>query len=277
MAKKIPAIPHTSEIFWKRLAAMYASSNHTHQSLADTCGVDRKTIQRFMSGGTYEEAIKLIFDISLACGQPPKILFDPDHVMPADKLIGIRSIDEMLRNSYNDLSPTGLDGMSSYVSDRYRVVNDKYGTVEDEKIRERFSGVGKSHALTSPLWLDEEGTEIEIEPQRLGLTWKDEYALNLEASTNTDTTKQVVLKGASILQEMILVDYVIYEHHKDQPARDKQRALMDHLLLERPIGRYRANGRLRPKIVRRHWRQIDSEPSANGAFFTDWAGYAKTT
>ena len=273
MAKE-PKIPHTSEFFWKRLAQVFAASAHSHQSLADAIGVNRKTVQRLLSRETYDDAIRLIFDVAFACGQHPKNLFDPDVVLAADRLTGISSIDDMLRESYNDKSMTGLEGFSKCIAKKYRVINDGYGTVEDKTIREKFTPVTKAHTLQSDFWSDsdEDANDADEQPARLGLTFRAEYDLNKEAAEKSSTTKQVVLKSGSILQEMVIVEYVIYEHQADHPGLSQRRTLMDHLLLDRPISRFRDNARLKPKILRRHWRQL-TESYAGAGFFTDWSGY----
>ena len=277
MEKKASS-PHASEFFWKRLAQVFAASGHSHQSLADAIGVNRKTVQRLLSRETHEDAIQLIFDVALACGNPPKVLFDPDIVLASDRLTGIASIDDMLRTVYNDQSATGLDGLSRHVSKKYRVINDGYGTVEDEAIRQKFTPVDKAHTLQSDFWSDDDTGDDSEGPTRLGLTFRAEYSLNKEAAETSNTSKQVILKNGSILQEMVFVEYVIYEHQgfrREQalPGIAQQRMIIDHLLLDRPVSRFRANPRLKPKILRRHWRQLTDESAVGTAFFTDWAGY----
>ena len=87
---------HQSSLFWIRLQKLYANSSHSHQSLANAVGVDRKTIQRMLAGSTYRNVVALIYDIAQAYGSTAEVLFDANRDLPVISLTGIVSIDRML-------------------------------------------------------------------------------------------------------------------------------------------------------------------------------------
>jgi len=82
----------------------FSNSQHTLKSLYESTGVSERTRSRFISKKNYTDVIRLIYDVSYSCGVTPDILFNRSIYLPNQDLIGIRSIDRMLVEAYNNYS-----------------------------------------------------------------------------------------------------------------------------------------------------------------------------
>ena len=108
---------------------------------------------------------------------------------------------------------------------------------------------------------------------QLGLQLKDEMAINALAAEQTKTNKQFVLADAELIDELVWVQYTVDEYYETTRHSSSRRRLVDLLVLEHPIHKYRSNGRLKPRIRRRSWRLIKDPPGQQFPFATDWKGF----
>ena len=258
------------EFLRKRLAAMIAAAGYTQQALADTIGVQRYRIHRLLSGDNIVIDASLTCAIAQACGQPPHVLYDHNIDLTNDELTGVASIDRMLRDAYNDTSPTGLDSLKKYAATDYRVLNARYHTAPpdighllvDVEPAQHMGLVGVS-----------EGVNRKLPAMQRGLQKRDEKAINALAAEQTKTNKQFVLADAELIDEMVWVQYTVDEYYETTRHSSSRRRLVDLLVLEHPIHKYRSNGRLKPRIRRRSWRLIKEPPGQQFPFATDWIGF----
>lgn len=231
--------PHESNDFWVRLNQTYESSPYTLETLSETLGVSEKTLSRFLSKKTHNDVIRLIYDFSYACGITPDTLFNRKVQITDKDLIGIKSIDRMLCDVYSDSSSTGIVSFKKYISKEYKLKHNGWGT----KIK------SKQNRVTRLLKFDENN-----EPY---LTYQDEIKLNTEVATLNNHTKRLRLHTAFLVDQIIFVNYTIYETKMGEFANHTQPFQhIDHLTLERPINDYKENGRLIPKIKVRQWSEI---------------------
>ena len=231
--------PHESNEFFVRIQQVFSHSHHTVQSLSDAINVPKRTLQRFLNKETHNDTIRMVYDFAYACGVRPEVLFDRSLQIANLDLTGIKTIDKMLVDCYNDTSQTGVDGFSRYISNNYRLRHDRW----------RRKTNGKNNRITSLLSEDEDG--------RLGLTYENEKKLNQESGETNKLFKRLQLNRAYIVCDLIVVQYVIYELKQDDFSQSKVALKhIDHLKLERPIDDYIENTRLVPKIDIRQWSQV---------------------
>lgn len=220
---------HESSIFWQRLQKVYDSSNHSHQSLADQIGVNRKTVQRILAGETYRDMITVIYDIALACGVTPDLLFDSKRELPYTPLTGIASIDRMLMAIHNVESVGHIEPYAPYVHKDYLM----------------FRGSDEEFTGASGTWRPREG-----------ITFEKELELNLmSANTNNTKRRSTLVKGYIAGEQVVAVNEVevfsVLTGKVHQTAR-----FIEHLELERSLDEHVENPRLVPKIIRRHWAEL---------------------
>tara|TARA_Y100001938_G_C8027924_1_gene399017 strand:+ start:414 stop:1175 length:762 start_codon:yes stop_codon:yes gene_type:complete len=231
--------PHESNDFWVRLNQTYEASPYTLETLSETLGVSEKTLSRFLSKKTHNDVIRLIYDFSYACGVTPDALFNRKIQITDKDLIGIKSIDHMLCDVYSDASTTGIRSFKKYISKNYKLKHKSWKTKNNTK----------QNRVTSLLKIDEKGDPY--------LTYNDELELNAEVASANNHTKRLRLHSAFLVDEIIVVNYTIYETKMGEfinHTRTFQH--IDHLTLDRPIKDYKQNGRLTPKIKVRQWSEI---------------------
>jgi transcriptional regulator with XRE-family HTH domain len=229
--------PHESNEFWIRLQQVFDNSNHSLESLAKQIGISKRTVERFLSKQTHGDVLKMIYDISFACGVDPKLLFDRTESIPNMDLTGIKSIDRMLITAYTDVSATGLEGFRKVASRNYRLRHHRW----------RIDNDTKHDRVAQMLELDDEGYP--------SLPLDAEIKLNAEVAERNDFVKQLFLHRAHFAGEMLVVHYTVEERKRIYSKRTVRDALghTDYVWLEKPLAEYKANGRLVPKIRVRQW------------------------
>ena len=267
-----------------RLRQIVTNSNQTQTVLSEKIGRDLKTVQRFLAGETHMDALQMLYEICAACDTPTHVVFAPSIAIPTGEYTGIRSIDRMVNRIYSDHSPTGLEVLRKYVHDEYRVLCDAYGSSKSQhgqRLKEEYKRkygrtlveVDRIHFSTNELWDEGDNEKPEPNGKLQGLTYDDEYEINTIAARETHTHKAMKLIDASIIHDMVIVEYLVREYDITDRDRGVERKLMDTLVLNRPIWRYRENARTAPKIIRRHWRQLKDIESRETRFATDYEDY----
>jgi len=207
--------------------------------LSETLGVSEKTLSRFLSKKTHNDVIRLIYDFSYACGITPDTLFNRKIQITDKDLIGIKSIDRMLCDVYSDSSSTGIMSFKKYISKDYQLKHKNWLTINDTQ----------QNRITNLLRYDDNGIPY--------LTYKDEVELNAEVAKTNNHRKRLRLHSAYLVDEIIVVNYTIYETKMGEFANQTQTFQhIDHLTLDRSIHDYKQNGRLTPKIKVRQWSEI---------------------
>jgi len=229
--------PHESNEFWIRLQQVFDNSNHSLESLAKQINCSKRTLERFLSKQTHSEVLKMIYDISFACGVDPKILFDRTVSIPNMDLSGIKSIDRMLITAYSDVSETGVEGFRKVAARDYRLRHHRW----------RIDNDTKHDRIAQLLELDEEGYP--------SLSLDAEIKLNAEVAERNDFIKQLFLHRAHFAGEMLVVHYTVEERKRIYSKRTIRDALghTDYVWLDRPVDDFRNNGRIVPKIRIRQW------------------------
>ena len=187
------ADPHNSNEFFVRMQQIVANSNHTLDSLAETINVPRRTLGRFLSHQTHTDVIRMIYDISAACGVDVKTLFDQTLQIPVQDLTGIKSIDRMLMRAYNGASVTGCDGFIKTAGENYRLRHHRW----------RLDNNTTHNRVTQLLEIDDDGWP--------SLSLENEIQLNTEASSINNVIKNLYLHRAYIVGETINVQYTVEE------------------------------------------------------------------
>ena len=250
-----------------RLQQMLARSNKTHTELEEAVGCHRQTVQSIFANGTGD--LKYIIKLVTEMGYNPADLFDPHSGLFEQALTGIVSVDNMLREVYNETSPTGIESLEAHVAPDYLCMfvgyEDRRSAAPD--IANEFVEV--PHA-TKQTYLTEEGDEVESCHERpLGLTYKSERRLNEQAAAVAKAVKQTVLTDAFARNVEVHVHYNIFEFGEGV-TKTIGRNLVDIVVLNRPVIDFAADGRLKPKIRRRQWRQVLDWSQANqGRMRTD--------
>ena len=232
--------PHESNEFWVRLNQIFANSSHTIKSLSESVGVSERTLSRFLSKKTYSDVIRLVYDVSYACGVTPDVLFNRQIHIPNQDVTGIKSIDRMLGDAYNDSSQTGIEGFAKYVGKEYRLHHERWKVSNDTN----------QDRVTKLLTYDADGLPT--------LTYANELELNKEVAEINKHHKRLQLHDAYFAGEMIVVQYSIFETKHDEFNNNTTKIFhhIDHLTLERPLKEYSENSRLIPKIKTRQWGEM---------------------
>jgi len=230
--------PHESNEFWIRLQQVFDNSNHSLESLSKQINIPKRTVERFLSKQTHTDTIRMIYDISFACGVDPKLLFDRTESIPNMDLTGIKSIDRMLITAYSDTSETGVEGFRKVAASDYRLRHHRW----------RIDNDTKHDRITQLLEIDDEGYP--------SLPFEAEARLNAEVAERNGLIKQLYLHRAHFAGEVLVVYYTVEEHkpsaHNKSAVRDAI-GHADYIWLEKPVRDYRENGRLVPKIRIRQW------------------------
>ena len=250
-----------------RLQQMLARSNKTHTELAEAVGCHRQTVQSIFANGTGD--LKYIIKLVAEMGYNPADLFDPHSGLFEQALTGIVSVDNMLREVYNETSPTGIERLEAHVARDYYCM---FVGTEDRRsaapeIANEFVEVPQAARY---IYMTEDGNEITTAPlPRLGLTYKSERRLNEQAAAITKATKQTVLTDAFARSVELHVHYNIFEFGEGV-TKTIGRNLVDIVVLNRPVMDFAEDGRLKPKIRRRQWRQVlDWSHTNQGRMRTD--------
>ena len=145
----------------------------------------------------------------------------------------------MLCDVYSDSSSTGIMSFKRYASKDYQLKHKSWMTINDTQ----------QNRITNLLKYDDNGIPY--------LTYKDEVELNTEVAKTNNHRKRLRLHSAFLVDEVIAVNYTIYETKMGEFTNHTQTFQhIDHLTLERPIQDYKKNGRLVPKIKIRQWSEI---------------------
>jgi len=232
--------PHESNEFWIRINQAFANSSHTLKSLSDSIGVSERTLSRFLSKKTYGDVIRLIYDVSHSCGITPDVLFNRQIHIPNQDLTGIKSIDRMITEAYNDSSETGIEGFRKYVGKEYRLYHERWKIRNDTK----------HNRITRLLTPDPNGTPT--------LTYENELKLNKEVAEINKHHRRLQIHSAYFAGEMVVVQYSVFETKRDEfnNKTTKNFHHIDHLTLDRTLEEYSENSRLIPKIKTRQWSEI---------------------
>ena len=230
--------PHESNEFWIRLQQVFDNSNHSLESLARQINIPKRTVERFLSKQTHGDVLKMIYDISFACGVDPKILFDRTESIPYMDLTGIKSVDRMLITAYSDVSDTGVEGFLKVAARDYRLRHHRW----------RIDNDTKHDRITQLLELDDEGYP--------SMSIQAEIQCNKEVSQRNGMVKQLFLHRAHFAGEMLVVHYTVEEQKRSSHSKRAVRDALghtDYVWLDRPVADYKKNGRLVPKIRIRQW------------------------
>ena len=106
---------------------------------------------------------------------------------------------------------------------------------------------------------DEEFTGAETKNPwrpREGITYERELELNLAASRQNETERHSTLCKAYTAGEQVVAIFDVDIVSINNSNLKRTTRIIEHLELERPLEDYERNGRLLPKIVRRHWAEI---------------------
>jgi hypothetical protein len=250
----------------QRLAAMIDSAGLSYDQLATKTNQPYSRIKRLIGGEAQTIDAALAAAITIACHRSPHELYDRGVTFRQGRT-GIASVDKMLVAIYNDTSDTGIHTLQSWVTDDYRLLCSAY----DEPI--------VSDEIANVL--------IDVEPivafvqngapkLRKGMTLKDEVKINEQAATDTGTRKSLTLVDVDVIDdELLWVQYNIDELYAGGRDTHIRRQIVDLVTLEHPISRYRSNGRLKPRIRRRLWKELREGANDITQFATDFEGYGR--
>lgn len=231
---------HDSELFLDRLVQVYNNSGHTHASLAEEAGVSRNTVQRLLSNGNNLHVIKTLMDISRALGVSMKTLLDFGEMLPSSSSVGIKSIDAMVTQCYNEESATGVEGFAAYAHDDYRVYNDSFARRVSERYAEARSNGG-------------------------GLSIETERTINAQNSAVNGNLFKRHLHKHYFFEGLLIVVYMQVNYVKSSPNVATERKIIDHIVLEHDKEAYEQDGNLRPKIMKRHWAHLLFAPNSTSS------------
>ena len=245
----------------QRLAAMIDSAGKTYEQLATATNQPYSRIKRLMGGEAQTIDASLACAIAIACDRAPHELYD-NSITFAQGRTGVVSVDKMLVAVYNDTSQTGICTLQSWATDDYRVLCTAYNA--SMPLQDMLVDV------EPPFHYGDDAASYK------GLTLKNEVKQNEIAAKQTGTTKSLTLVDVDVLHDALLwVQYNVSEFYADRHGPNAQRHLIDLVSLEHPISRYRANGRLKPRIRRRFWKELRSGNYDATQFATDWVGYTR--
>ena len=108
------------------------------------------------------------------------------------------------------------------------------------------------------------------------MTLKDEVKINEQAAKDTGTRKSLTLVDVDVIDdELLWVQYNVDELYAGGRDTYIRRQIVDLVTLEHPISRYRSNGRLKPRIRRRLWKELREGANYVTQFATDFEGYGR--
>ena len=245
----------------QRLAAMIDSAGLSYERIATKTNQPYSRIKRLVGGEAQTIDASLACAIAIACDRAPHELYDNSITFRQGRT-GVVSVDKMLVAVYNDSSRTGICTLQSWVTDDYRVLCTAYNAstpLQDLLVDvEPLFNYGDEPAICK------------------GLSLRNEVDLNEIAAKKTGTSKSLTLVDVDVLDDALLwVQYNVSEFYAEKKDSNAERHLIDLVSLEHPISRYRANGRLKPRIRRRFWKELRSGNYDATQFATDWVGYTR--
>ena len=254
----------------QRLAAMIDSAGLSYEQLATKTKQPYSRIKRLIGGEAQTIDAALAAAITIACDRSPHELYDKGVTFRQGRT-GIASVDKMLVSVYNDTSDTGICTLQSWVTDDYRLLCSVYDEpIVSEAIADKLVDV--EPMLFRPL------DDLRQGPKKLrqGLTLKDEVKINEQAAKETGTRKCLTLVDVDVIDdELLWVQYNIDELYEGGRDTYIRRQIVDLVTLEHPISRYRSNGRLKPRIRRRLWKELREGANDITRFATDFEGYGR--
>ena len=254
----------------RRLAAMIDSAGLSYEQIATATNQPYSRIKRLIGGEAQTIDAALAAAITIACHRAPHELYDKGVTFSQGRT-GIASVDKMLVAVYNDTSDTGICTLQSWVTDDYRLLCSAYDepTVSDEIAPVL---VDVEPIVTPPLGDLHQGPK----KPRKGMTLKDEVKINEQAAKDTGTRKCLTLVDVDVIDdELLWVQYNIDELYAGGRDTYIRRQIVDLVTLEHPISRYRSNGRLKPRIRRRLWKELREGANDITQFATDFEGYGR--
>ncbi len=250
---------------------MFDQSQKTYVALANALGVHRHTVQTIFATGKGD--IGLIVEIVGLMGYSPTDLFDTSPGPMLQRLTGIKRVDAMLREVYNETYSTqgGGEAMAPHVASDYFCIYTGYISEVRDAYKKYFVPVPPCETK-GYITLDGDRIELDMSSD-VGLSYQAELMLNSRSAAATKSIFSKKLCDAQVLDIGLGVHYSIAERssHDDKVVI---RNMYDHVVLQRPIGEFVQNGRIKPKIRRRRWHQvrdwatIDS-PHPDGIAFTE--------
>ena len=254
----------------QRLAAMIDSAGLSYEQLATKTKQPYSRIKRLIGGEAQTIDAALAAAITIACDRSPHELYDKGVTFRQGRT-GIASVDKMLVSVYNDTSDTGICTLQSWATDDYRLLCSAYDEpiVSDE---------------IAPVLVDVEPIvtptlgDLHQGPKkpRKGMTFKDEVRINEQAARDTGTRKCLTLVDVDVIDdELLWVQYNIDELYAGGRDTYIRRQIVDLVTLEHTISRYRSNGRLKPRIRRRLWKELREGANDVSHFATDFEGYGR--
>jgi hypothetical protein len=254
----------------QRLAAMIDSAGKTYEQLATATNQPYSRIKRLMGGEAQTIDASLAAAITIACDRAPHELYD-NSVTFRQGRTGIASVDKMLVSVYNDTSDTGICTLQAWVTDDYRLLCSAYDEPSMEPaIAETLVDV---EPIVRTVFYDSPSCTM---PPRKGMTLQTELSHNERASKDTGTRKSLTLVDVDVIDdELLWVQYNIDELYAGGRDTHIRRQLVDLVTLEHTISRYRSNGRLKPRIRRRLWKELREGANDVSHFATDFEGYGR--
>ena len=254
----------------QRLAAMIDSAGLSYEQIATKTKQPYSRIKRLVGGEAQTIDAALAAAITIACDRAPHELFDRGVTFRQGRT-GIASIDKMLVAVYNDTSDTGICTLQAWVTDDYRLLCSAY---DEPMVAKEIADtlVDVEPLLSLPL------DDLHHSPKtpRKGMTLKTELYHNEQASIDTGTRKSLTLVDVDVIDdELLWVQYNIDELYAGGRDTYIRRQIVDLVTLEHPIGRYRSNGRLKPRIRRRLWKELREGANDITQFATDFEGYGR--
>jgi hypothetical protein len=254
----------------KRLAAMIDSAGLSYDQIATATNQPYSSIKRLIGGEAQTIDASLACAIAIACDRAPHELFDRGVTFRQGRT-GVASIDKMLVNVYNDTSDTGICTLQSWVTDDYRLLCSAY---DEPTVSEEIAPVLVDvDPIVAP---DLDNLHQSPKKPRKGMTLKDEVKLNEQAARDTGTRKSLTLVDVDVIDdELLWVQYNIDELYAGGRDTHIRRQIVDLVTLEHTISRYRSNGRLKPRIRRRLWKELREGANDVSHFATDFEGYGR--
>ena len=222
----------------KRLNQMFDQSQQTYVSIANATGVHRHTIQSIFATGRGD--LSLVVEIVGLLGYSPTDLFDSNPGSIQQRLTGVKRVDAMLREVYNETYSTsgGGEAMATHVAPDYFCIYTGYKTEVRDEYQKYFVTVPMSEIK---IYIDDEGNQTKIDvDSEIGISYQAECMLNARSAAATKSIFSKKLCDAQMLDIGLGVHYSIAERsiHDDKVVI---RNMYDHIVLQRPIKEYVKN------------------------------------
>lgn len=238
---------HEAEVIWKRLYKLFATSGHTHQSIADAIGTTRTNIHRMLHGDTHLHYLKQLFDFANACNCPLWTLTNPNAKLPNLEPTGIKQIDTMIKYIYQANSLDIIFELEKYAHSDYRMAcANEHITVQNES--ESFMTLQQEREHNTSTRRFSLGTQMNRElirnyivDDQVIVFYKMKY---INPNYGDGVTRCDISQSRATGEPL----YVLRVNN-----------IIEHLTLDKPIDFYRTNKRNKPLIVRRHWANLPLE------------------